>query len=319
MRIYFKPEAGTAHLPALSCAYIESRRQGERRQKTPPSTEQSTVAEDKRIYIVKSEQQKEEGMERRRVAEQREESIKYRLKEDAKRNLVSGLRSSHFDSRRTWAWRTPVSPYQPMSWRSSNPSRIICVCACRMNCLGFHWWYQLDVCKIFSAEHYFWRANIKLNMEGRKETFLVAWKSHSTLIAARCVQYRLPVMLLYCGAGAVESSSVAPKPGSAVQLREQFTKQDTLCEAGLCVVRCARVGVRSPRAVTTAGNQNVELITSIVPTVDQGSPNFFISRPRREIWCLGIIMHPRPFFGCQPQVLETLLQALDLLFSLISF
>lgn len=98
MRIHRKPEAGGA--PA----------------KDPLSTEQSNVAEDKRIYIVKSEQQKEEGMERRRVAEQREESIRYRLKEDAKRNLVSGLGSSGFDSRRTWAWRTPVGPYQLMSW-----------------------------------------------------------------------------------------------------------------------------------------------------------------------------------------------------------
>lgn len=97
MCIHRKPEAGGAAA------------------KDPLSTEQSIVAEDKRIDIVKSEQQKEEGMERRRVAEQREESIQYRLKEDAKRNLVSGPGSSDFDSRRTWAWRTPVSPYQLMS------------------------------------------------------------------------------------------------------------------------------------------------------------------------------------------------------------
>lgn len=98
MRIHRKPEAGGAAA------------------KDPLSTEQSIVAKDKRIYIVKSEQQKEEGMERGRVAEQREESIQYRLKEDAKRNLVSGPGSSDFDSHRTWAWRTPVSPYQLMSW-----------------------------------------------------------------------------------------------------------------------------------------------------------------------------------------------------------
>lgn len=73
MHIHRKPEAGGAAA------------------KDPLSTEQCAVAEDKRVYVVKSEQQKEEGMERRRVAEQREESIRYRLKEDAKRNLVRGL------------------------------------------------------------------------------------------------------------------------------------------------------------------------------------------------------------------------------------
>lgn len=98
MHIHRKPEAGGAAA------------------RDPLSTEQSAVAKDKRIYIVKSEQQTEEGMERRRVAEQREESIKYRLRGDAKRNLVSGLSASDFDSHRTWARRTPVSPYQLMSW-----------------------------------------------------------------------------------------------------------------------------------------------------------------------------------------------------------